>query len=52
LADWYRSGTDVGARLPVLSTYMGHTSPSSTHWYPQAAPELLSLAAQWLEGPK
>jgi hypothetical protein len=30
LAAWYRSGTDVGVRLPVLSTYLGHTSPSST----------------------
>jgi integrase len=52
LVAWYRSGTDVGARLPVLSTYMGHTSPSSTYWYLQAAPELLSLAARRLEGPK
>ena len=26
--------------------------PSSTYWYLQAAPELLSLAAQRLEGPK
>jgi len=23
LADWHRSGVDVGARLPALSTYMG-----------------------------
>ena len=52
LVGWYRSGSDAGARLPVLSTYMGHTSPSSTYWYLQAAPELLSLAAQRLEGPK
>jgi integrase len=52
LVAWYRSGTDVGVRLPVLSTYLGHTSPSSTYWYLQAAPELLSLAAQRLEGPK
>jgi integrase len=52
LVTWYRSGTDVDARLPILSTYMGHTSPSSTYWYLQAAPELLSLAARRLEGPK
>jgi len=52
LAAWHRSGVDVGARLPALSTYMGHASPSSTYWYLHAAPELLSFAAQKLEGPK
>jgi integrase/recombinase XerD len=50
LTSWYRSGADVGALLPSLSTYMGHVSPSSTYWYLQAAPELLALAAERLEG--
>ncbi|MGI8507179.1 MAG: tyrosine-type recombinase/integrase [Solirubrobacteraceae bacterium] len=49
LLDWYRSGADVQARLPLLSSYVGHVEPSSTYWYLSAAPELLELAAQRLE---
>ena len=49
LLDWYRAGVDVQARLPALSTYLGHVAPSSTYWYLSAAPELLALAAQRLE---
>jgi integrase/recombinase XerD len=45
LLEWYRSGQDVGARLPSLSTYLGHREPASTYWYLSAAPELLALAA-------
>ena len=45
LLDAYRSGGDVGERLPLLSTYLGHTEPANTYWYLQAAPELLALAA-------
>jgi integrase/recombinase XerD len=52
LTDWHRYGSDVGARLPALSTYMGHVSPSSTYWYLHSTPELLALAAQRLEGPQ
>jgi len=51
LTDWYRSGADVCARLPVLSTWMGHLSPASTYWYLQASPELLAQAAKRLEDP-
>ena len=47
--DWYRSGADVEAKLPPLSTYLGHRDPRSTYWYLSAAPELLALAAQRLE---
>jgi integrase len=49
LVRWYRDGVDVEARLPMLSTYLGHVSPSSTYWYLTAAPELLGLAAKRLE---
>jgi len=49
LLRWYREGVDVEARLPVLSTYLGHVNPSTTYWYLTAAPELLALAAQRLE---
>jgi integrase/recombinase XerD len=35
--------------MPVLSTYLGHSSTESTYWYLEAAPELLALAAARLE---
>lgn len=49
MLDWYRADLDVEARLPQLSTYLGHVSPSSTYWYLTAVPELLGLAAERLE---
>jgi integrase len=49
LLRWYQAGEDVEARLPVLSTYLGHRDPRSTYWYLSAAPELLALAARQLE---
>jgi len=49
LLDWYRDGGDVQARLPLLSTWLGHVDPKSTYWYLQAVPELLTLAAGRLE---
>lgn len=49
LLDWYRGGVDVGRRLHLLSTYLGHVDPAATYWYMTAAPELLALAAERLE---
>jgi integrase/recombinase XerD len=49
LLAWYRDGGDVAARLPLLSTYLGHVDPKSTYWYLQATPELLEAAADRLE---
>jgi integrase/recombinase XerD len=49
LLDWYRDGGDVQARLPLLSTWLGHIDPKSTYWYLQAVPELLTLAVGRLE---
>lgn len=49
MLDWYRDGADVQARLPLLSTWLGHVDPKSTYWYLQAVPELLALAARRLE---
>lgn len=49
LIDAEREGADVGRRLALLSTYLGHVSPSSTYWYLEASPELLGLAADRLE---
>jgi len=49
LVGWYRDGVDVQARMPALSTYLGHVDPADTYWYLSAAPELLSLAAARLD---
>ena len=46
LLGWYRDGLDVQARLPLLSTFLGHSSPANTYWYLSAVPELLALAAE------
>jgi len=47
--DWYRAGVDVEARLPLLSTFLGHVGCSSTYWYLSAVPELLQQATIRLE---
>ena len=49
LLEWYRHGEDVQARLPWLSTYLGHREPRYTYTYLTAVPELLAFAAQRLE---
>lgn len=49
LIAWHVEGADVQARLPVLSTWMGHVKPSTTYWYLQAAPELLAVTTLRLE---
>jgi len=33
LIRWYREGADVQARLPQLSTWLGHADPKWTYWY-------------------
>ncbi len=49
LRDWYANDVDVQARLPLLTTHMGHVTPASTYYYLTAAPDLLALAANLLE---
>jgi integrase/recombinase XerD len=49
LRDWYGDDLDVQARLPLLTTHMGHITPASTYYYLTAAPDLLALAAGRLE---
>ena len=49
ILDGYRDGDDPGARLAILSTYLGHVNPANTYWYLSAAPELLKLAGDRLE---
>jgi len=46
---WYRAGVDVERRLPILSTYLGHTKVTDTYWYLEAMPELLRLALARVE---
>ena len=49
LIEWHGAGVDVEARLPTLSTFLGHTDPKHTYWYLSATPQLLALAAKRLE---
>jgi integrase len=49
LTRWYEEGADVPARLPSLSTYMGHVDPADTYWYLSGSPELFEHAVQHLE---
>jgi hypothetical protein len=46
---WYRTGVDVERRLPILSTYLGHTKVTDTYWYLESIPELLRLALARVE---
>jgi len=45
---WYQEGQVVEPKLPSLSTYVGHRSPSSTYWYLTATPELMACASKLL----
>jgi integrase/recombinase XerD len=49
LARWQREDVDVAAKLPVLSTYLGHVDPAATYWYLSGSEEVLSVAAGRLE---
>lgn len=49
LVHWYQTGVDVEQRLPVLSTYLGHTHVADTYWYLSAIPELFALTKNRLE---
>lgn len=45
LLRWQREGLRPENRMAVLSTYLGHVSPSGTYWYLSATPELMGLVA-------
>lgn len=40
LESWYRQGVDLAAKLPLLSTYMGHKSLIGTQRYLHLTPEI------------
>jgi integrase len=44
LLQWYRDGDNVMARLPLLSTYLGHACISDTEVYLQITTALLQEA--------
>jgi integrase len=43
---WYEQGVNVQSRLPHLAAYLGHTGPSSSHYYLHLTPTLRSVASQ------
>ena len=45
LQRWYQAGVRVQARLPHLSTYLGHACPGSTHYYLHLTPGLREAAS-------
>ena len=49
LLGWYRRGETVTRRLPVLSTYLGHSNVTGTYWYLSNTPELMTAAGKLLE---
>jgi integrase/recombinase XerD len=46
VADWYRRGEDVEARMPFLSAYMGHKNVRATMAYITMSSELLDEAGR------
>jgi integrase len=46
LAAWYREDADMQAKLPILSTYLGHTTLIGTQVYLQATAELLEQVSR------
>ena len=42
LLAWYREGANLSAKLPLLSTYLGHSTVSCTEVYLHATAELLA----------
>jgi integrase/recombinase XerD len=49
LLRWYRCGEEPERRLPVLSTYLGHSHVTDTYWYLTNTPELMTVAGKLLE---
>ena len=46
LATWYREGANLAAKLPLLTTYLGHTTVTCTQVYLQATAELMEKAGK------
>lgn len=39
---WFEQGADLGVKLPLLATYMGHVNLASTQYYLRLTEDLLS----------
>jgi integrase len=46
LLHWYKTEQDINAKLPFLSTYMGHVDITSTQVYLEATSELLQAGCE------
>jgi integrase len=46
LLAWYRQGVNLGSKLPLLATYLGHTTVTGTQVYLHATAELLKSAGR------
>jgi integrase/recombinase XerD len=46
LLAWYREGANLAAKLPLLSTYLGHSTVTCTEVYLHATAELLENTGQ------
>ena len=46
LLAWYRDGADVEARLPLLSTYLGHSSVGATQRYLTILPDIQQSSSE------
>lgn len=46
LLAWYREGSNLAAKLPLLSTYLGHSSLTGTEVYLHATAQLLQSAGK------
>ena len=46
LLAWYKEGVDLGAKLPLLSTYLGHTGIAGTQVYLHATAQLLGSVSR------
>ena len=46
LVQWYREGANLLAKLPLLSTYLGHSTVTGTELYLHATAELLEQAGK------
>lgn len=49
IQQWYQTGADLDAKIPVLATYLGHTEIANVYWYLSAVPELMSVVADRFE---
>lgn len=49
LVRWYRLNRDTQRCLPILASYLGHTTISDTQWYLTACPQLLGEAMRRAE---